>query len=206
MPCLSDLLASPGSLLALAKFCLEHGLTEKAATYINKVGFIAESAWLTLGPFDNTEGIGYNTVYIPEDATQVDTTATYDGADGQVNWKKLNDETLDGFVDFGQDVNWRVAYAYVTITSPDERKAQLRFDSDDQGKVWLNEKKVYAHRRRNRGAVIDRRTIPITLRSGENSILVKVCNETSSWGFYLRITDTDGKPFDDLIIRDSDKN
>jgi tetratricopeptide (TPR) repeat protein len=190
------------NLLALAEFCLEHGLTEKAATYINSVGFIAESAWLTIGPFDNTEGVGYNTVYIPEDATQVDTTATYDGADGQIRWKKLDDETLDGFVDFGKDVNWRVAYAWVTFTSPDERKAQLRFDSDDQGKVWLNEKKMYAHRRRNRGAVVDRRTIPITLKSGENSILVKVCNETSNWGFYLRITDMDGKPFGDLKIID----
>ena len=200
------LISRSENLLALAKFCLEHGLTEKAATFINKVGFIAENAWLTLGPFDNTDGIGYNTDYIPEDATQVDTTAKYDGADGQVNWKKLNDDTFDGFVDFGKDVNWRTAYAWVTITSPDERKAQLRFDSDDQGKVWLNEKKMYAHRRRNRGAVIDRRTIPVTLKAGENSILVKVCNETSNWGFYLRITDTDGKPFDDLKISGSDKN
>ena len=199
------LISQSENLLALAKFCIEHGLTEKAATYINKVGFIAESAWLTLGPFDNTEGVGYNTVYIPEDATQIDTTAKYDGADGQVSWKKLQDNTFDGFVDFGKDVNWRTAYAWVTFTSPDERKAQLRFDSDDQGKVWLNGKKMYAHRRRNRGAVMDRRTIPITLRSGENSILVKVCNETLSWGFYLRITDTDGKPFDDLKIMDIEK-
>ena len=196
------LMSQSENLFALAKFCLEHGLTEKAATYINKVGFIAESAWLTLGPFDNTEGVGYNTAYIIEDATQVDTTAKYDGADGQVSWKNLNDATLDGFVDFGKDVNWRTAYAWVTLISPDERKAQLRFDSDDQGKVWINEKKMYAHKRRNRGAVVDRRTIPITLRSGENSILVKVCNETLSWGFYLRITDTDGKPFDDLKIID----
>jgi len=195
----------PENFLALAKFCLTYGLTEKAAAYINKAGFIAESAWLTLGPFDNTEGISYNTAYIIEDALQVDTTATYDGADGEVSWQKLNDRMLDGFVDFGKDVNWRAAYAWVTITSPDERKAQLRFDSDDQGKVWLNEKKMYAHRRRNRGAVMDRRTIPITLRSGKNSILVKVCNETSSWGFYLRITDPDGKPFDDLKIIDIGK-
>ena len=43
-----------------------------------------------------------------------------------------------------------------------------------------------------RGASIDRRTIPITLVSGVNTILVKVCNESLPWGFYLRITDTDG--------------
>ena len=188
------------NLFALAEFCLAYGLDEKAATYISKIGFIAESAWLTLGPFDNTDGVGYNTVYIPEDPTQVDTTAKYDGADGEIRWQKPNDETLDGFVDFGKDVNWRTAYAWITIISPDERKAQFRFDSDDQGKVWLNEKKVYAHKRRNRGAVMDRRTIPVTLRSGENSILVKVCNEKANWGFYLRITDTDGDPFDDLKI------
>ena len=193
-------ISQPENLLTLAEFCLEHGLTEKAATYINKAGFITENAWLTLGPFDNTEGVGYNTVYIREDATQVDTTAKYEGADGEVSWKKHNDGTSDGFVDFGKDVNWRTAYAWVSITSPDERKAQFRFDSDDQGKVWLNETEVYAHRRRNRGAAIDRRTIPVTLKAGKNSILIKVCNETSNWGFYLRITDTDGKPFDDLII------
>ncbi len=187
-------------LLALAKFSLDHGLTEKAATFIYKAGFIPEDAWLTLGPFDNTEGTGYKTAHIPEQATQVDVSATYDGADGQVTWKKLDDTTFDGFVDFGKDVNWRTAYAWVKISSPDEREAQLRFDSDDQGIVWLNDKRMYAHRRRNRGAVMDRRTIPVTLRSGENSILVKVCNETSNWGFYLRITDTDGKPFDDLKI------
>ncbi|MDE0685640.1 MAG: hypothetical protein OXI63_22150, partial [Candidatus Poribacteria bacterium] len=93
-----------------------------------------------------------------------------------------------------------------TILSPDERKAQRGNPIVKQAKVWLNEKKMYAHRRRNRGAVVDRRTIPVTLRSGENSILVKVCNETSSWGFYLRITDTDGKPFDDLTIRGSEEN
>ena len=193
-------ISQPENLLTLAEFCLEHGLTEKAAPYINKAGFITESAWLTLGPFDNTEGVGHNTAYIPEDATQVDTTAKYEGADGEVSWKKLNDRTSDGFVDFGKDVNWRTAYAWVSITSPDERKAQFRFDSDDQGKVWLNETEVYAHRRRNRGAAIDRRTIPVTLKAGKNSILVKVCNETSSWGFYLRITDTDGEPFNDLKI------
>lgn len=199
-------ISQPENFITLAEFCLEHGLNEKAAAYINKAGFITESAWLTLGPFDNTEGVGYNTAYIPEDATQVDTTAKYEGVDGEVSWKKRNDRTSDGFVDFGKDVNWRTAYAWVSITSPDERKAQFRFDSDDQGKVWLNETEVYAHRRRNRGAAIDHRTIPVTLKAGRNSILVKVCNETSNWGFYLRITDTDGKPFDDLIIRGSEKN
>ena len=185
--------------LKLAGFCHENAMPEKAKTYVQKTGVITEDSWLILGPFDNTDGIGYNTAYIPEDATQIDTTAEYDGIDGQVNWQKSTDDTLNGFIDFGQDVNWRVAYAFATVTSPDEREAHIRFDSDDQGKVFLNGEEVFT----NTGAHsvrIDRYTIPVTLKSGKNSILVKVCNEEVKWEFYLRITDPDGKPFTDLKI------
>ena len=185
--------------LSLAEFCRELGMTDKAKTYILKTGFFPETAWLTLGPFDNTKGVGYNTAYIPEETTQIDTKVKYDGALGQVAWKQGTDETFDGFFSFGDAEKYHAAYAWITFTSPEERKAQIRFDSDDQGKVWLNGKKVYAHRR-TRGAQVDRRTIPVTLIVGQNTILVKVCNESLPWGFYLRITNTEGTPFDDLKL------
>ncbi|MYB01065.1 tetratricopeptide repeat protein [Candidatus Poribacteria bacterium] len=189
--------------LKLAEFCRENAMPEKAKTYVQKTGVIAEDSWLILGPFDNTKGVGYDTAYIPEDATQIDTTAKYDAVDGRISWQRSTDDTLNGFIDLGQDVNWRVAYAFVTVTSPDEREAQIRFDSDDQGKVFLNGKEVFT----NTGAHsvrIDRYTIPVTLKPGENSILVKVCNEEVNWEFYLRITDPDGKPFTDLKISSPD--
>ena len=44
--------------LSLAEFCRELGMTEKAKAYILKTGFFPETAWLTLGPFDNTKGVG----------------------------------------------------------------------------------------------------------------------------------------------------
>jgi hypothetical protein len=53
---------------------------------------------------------------------------------------------------------------------------------------------------------MDQDTIPITLKAGENSILVKVCSEMSGLGFYLRLTDTDGKHFVDLEFGDSEEN
>ena len=189
--------------LKLAEFCRENAMPEKAKTYIQKTGVITEEAWLILGPFDNTDGIGYDTAYIAEDATQIDPTVKYDGVDGQVSWQKSTDNTLNGYVDLGRDVNWRVAYAFATVTSPDEREAQIRFDSDDQGKVFLNGEEVFT----NTGAHsvrIDRSIIPVTLKPGENSILVKVCNEEVKWEFYLRITDPDGKPFTDLEINSPD--
>jgi tetratricopeptide (TPR) repeat protein len=189
--------------LKLAEFCHENAMPERAKTYVQKTGVITEDSWLILGPFDNTQGVGYDTAYIAEDATQIDTTAKHDGVDGQISWQKSTDETFNGYIDLGENVNWRVAYAFATVTSPDEREAQIRFDSDDQGKVFLNGEEVFT----NTGAHsvrIDRYTIPVTLKPGKNSILVKVCNEEVKWEFYLRITDPDGKPFTDLEINSPD--
>ena len=189
--------------LKLVEFCSENAMPEKAKNYVQKTGVITEEAWLVLGPFDNTKGIGYDTAYIAEEATQVDTTAKHDGVDGQISWQRSTDATLDGYIDLGKNVNWRVAYAVATVTSPDEREAQIRFDSDDQGKVWLNGKEVFTNTNAY-SARIDRHTIPVTLKSGENNILVKVCNEEVMWRFILRITDPNGKPFTDLKISSSD--
>ena len=185
--------------LVLAEFYREHNMPEKAKAYVQGTGFITKDAWWTLGPFDNTNGIGYDTAYIPEDVTQIDTAIKYNGMDGQVRWQKSDDRTLDGYIGFQKDVDWGVTYAFTTVTSPDERKVQFRFDSDDQGKIWLNGKEVLAHTRTH-SAQIDWDIILVTLKPGENSILVKVCEEEQDWGFYLRITDINGKPFDDLII------
>jgi len=44
----------------------------------------------------------------------------------------------------------------------------------------------------------DQDRIPIKLRSGWNTLLVKVCQEGGQWGLYLRVADTDGKPIHGL--------
>jgi len=108
-------------------------------------------------------------------------------------------------LDLGRNEDWRVAYAWVTVTSPEERAVQFRIGSDDQSKIWLNGKEVYAFPD-YRWAKVDNDTIPVTLKAGKNSILVKICNEELSWGFYFRITNTDGKPIPDLKINVTQDN
>ena len=182
----------------LANYYREIGIDEKADEYIQKTGFVTEDAWMVLGPFDNADGVGYDTAYIPEDITQIDLNAKYDGLNGTVSWKEFTDEEVDGYIHLGEEnVNWRVSYAFATVTSPDEREVQFRFDSDDQGKVWLNGNEIFSHTKAFM-AIIDTYTIPVTLKQGKNSILVKVCNEMGGWAFYLRITDPDGNVFNDL--------
>ncbi len=185
--------------LGLAEYYSKNNMPDKAMEQMRQTGIIHENAWLALGPFDNTVGIGYNTKYIPEGTTQIDLTTKYEGVNGQISWKKFTDAAFDGFIDFGEDVNWRVSYAWATITSPDEREVLFRFSSDDQSKIWLNGTEVFADVNAQT-TILDKNTIPVTLKAGKNTILVKVCNEEMSWGFYLRVTDTDGKPFEDLKI------
>ncbi len=191
--------------LGLAEYYSKNNMPDKAMEQMRQTGIIHENAWLILGPFDNTAGVGYNTAYIPEDITQIDKTAKYEGVGEQISWKKFTDDVFDGFIDFGRYVNWRVSYAWTTVTSPDEREVQLRFGSDDQSKIWLNGNEVFANTQAH-AAIVDRYTIPVKLKAGKNSILVKVCNEEGGWGYYLRITDADGKPFEDLKINDAQDN
>ncbi len=184
----------------LAEYYRSKDMVEMADEHIRKTGFVTEDAWMVLGPFDNDDGIGFDTPYISEDITEIDLSAKYDGIDGVGSWKKFTDPEFDGYIHLGEkQVDWQVSYAFATINSPDERDARFRFDSDDQGKVWLNGKAVFSHTKAFM-AIVDTYTIPVKLKPGKNSILVKVCNEMGGWGFYLRITDGDGQPFDDLII------
>ena len=187
----------------LAQFYLDHHQPDKAKAYIHKTTFIPETAWSVIGPFDNTNGAGYNKAFIREDATQLDTTLTDDGHKGQVGWTQRTDKTFDGYVDFqtifGGNLNWVAAYAWTTVTVPDERIAHIHFGSDDQAKIWLNGESVFTDSTAH-SVAIDQATIPVTLKPGRNSLLVKVCDEEIFWGFYLRITDPAGKPFDDLTI------
>ncbi len=191
--------------LVLAEFYRDNDMPEKAEVHIQKTGFITEDKWLILGTFDNAGGIGYNTAYIPEDATQIDRTKKYESIEEQIRWQKSDDDTLNGYISLGDDVDWGVAYAFATVTSPDTREAQFRFDSDDQGKVWLNGEQIFKHTKAF-SAEIDKYIIPVMLKPGKNSILVKVCEERQGWGFYLRITDTDGKPFEDMKVNSPEAN
>ena len=194
-----DLPAQLNTIMALAQFYTVNNQQEKAEALIQKTGFITEDAWAILGPFDNVDRIGFNTKYIPENLPQIDTNTKYDGKNGQVGWQKCQDNFIDGYIRIQPTVNWSVAYSFATVHSPDEREVEFRFDSDDQGKVWLNGIEMHAHTR-TYATDIDRDIIPVTLSPGNNSILIKVCEETRGSGFYLRITDTNGKPFDDLKI------
>lgn len=188
--------------LALADFYQENGMNDKARIEINKTAFITEDSWIVLGPFDNTGRMGCRKSYIKEELTKFNTDEIYEGKYDKIQWRNGKDEIFNGYVSLGVDENWAVGYAYTTVISPIDQVVQFRFDSDDQGKVWFNGKAVFEHNE-SFTAEIDDYKFPVFLKTGKNSILVKVCEVTGGWGFYFRITDKMGNPIPDLIFEPS---
>ncbi len=79
-----------------------------------------------------------------------------------------------------------VAYAFTTIDSPQGREAFLAVGSDDGCRIWLNGKVVHDVLAA-RGVTPDEDLAPVSLKKGENTLLVKVENGTGGWGFCLRV-------------------
>jgi carboxyl-terminal processing protease len=176
----------------------EQGDERKAAEHYQAIGFIDGSAWRLIGPFDNAKGTALDTPYAPEQGR--DFAREYAGKSGVVRWIQCADQQRNGFVDFGSALRpnqWTVAYAATRVDSPAARDVQLRIGSDDEVKVWLNGN-VVLNSNVPRYAAPDQDTVPVHLQAGRNDVLVKVCNRTGTWGFYLRVTDARGRPCADL--------
>ncbi len=191
--------------LGMADYYYKNNMPEKAMEEMKQTGTIHEYSWHILGPFDNKNNVGYDTAYIPDDITEIDFDAKYEGVNGDVKWTRHTDDFFDGYVDLGRNVNSSISYAWVTVNSPDEREVQFRFGCDDLGKVWLNGTEVLTKDHYS-WAIVDDMVTHVKLKQGKNTILVKVGNAEGSWGFFFRITDFDGKPFPDLNISDLPDN
>ena len=189
----------PEALMMKIDLLEEEGDEERANWYRSQLGFADEGAWYIIGPFPNPYGEGFNTLHPPE--LDVDLEESYEVEGEAISWKKRWDENRnDGFVNFYEmfdDPEWKVGYAWTTITVEEAREVELRIGSDDDVKVWVNEIDALINQI-GRSAEPDQDRVHISLYQGENQILVKVCNREQDWGFYLRFTDADGRPIKGL--------
>ncbi len=92
---------------------------------------------------------------------------------------------INGMVSaIGWDGNSRVIYGSISIDSPKEQHTRMFVGHDDALKVWLNgklvhEKIVYYN------AYDYQRAFPVTLKQGQNTLLVAVSNGTGRWSGYF---------------------
>jgi hypothetical protein len=160
-------------------------------------GFLMK--WQVIGPFDNTERKGFDTVFPPEKELRLD--ATYDGKGGAVKWQAFESRDEMGKLDFNKPLGMQkevTAYALATIDSPADRAAELRLGCKNAWKVWLNGELIFGRDEYHRGQQMDQYKLPCRLKKGENTVLVKACqNEqkeqwTVEWEFQLRVCDSTG--------------
>jgi len=81
-------------------------------------------------------------------------------------------------------------YGYCEIESPEDRVCTLALGTNDGGRAWLNGERIWDHPRA-RGLKPDTDLIAVHLRKGRNTLLLKVEERGSSWGFCARFL-----PFD----------
>ncbi|MFH1740171.1 MAG: DUF4838 domain-containing protein [bacterium] len=150
--------------------------------------------WNAIGPFDNTDNKGHETVFPPE--RKIDLKATYDGLEGPVRWKIISPGKGKGYLnllDQFSPKDWTTIYALNYLYVEHDMDAQFRVGSNDTLKIWLNNDLVW-HFDEGRIAVLDDDIVPVHLKAGWNPVLLKVSQSSGNWGFYFRVTNTDGSP------------
>ncbi|MEM6692149.1 MAG: hypothetical protein AAF664_22160, partial [Planctomycetota bacterium] len=128
---------------------------------------------------------------------------SFEGKNGSISWQTVdaNDET--GFVELADHFDKEkgaTAYAAVVIVSEADEKVQLRLQSPNANRIWLNGVEVQSNEVYHAGTMLDQYSGTVTLRDGKNIVLLKILqNEQTQpwaqdWQFRLRVTDLNGKP------------
>jgi len=179
------------------------GQHEKKYEQLSITGIPEESKWWVIGPFDHKNG--FNNKFPPEKRIKLQ--KSYQGKSQTITWQRAVDGVHEGYVDLQKicrEYNWSVGYGLIYVESPEQKDVQLRVGTNDAAKIWLNDELVWKFNI-GRDASFDDDIIKVTLKPGNNKILIKVCNLISLWGFYFRISDENGNGIPDLRFISADK-
>ena len=160
-------------------------------------GFLTN--WHIVGPFDNTGSKGFNVAYPPE--KQVDLKAKLKGKLGAATWKSYKTTNDFGIVDIAKQISpykGAVMYCTTVFESKTPRSIQFRLGTPNAWKLWVNDRQVFANEEYHRGMKLDQYSVPVTLRAGSNTILLKICQneQDQDWAqryqFQVRTCDVSG--------------
>ncbi len=177
--------------LALSLHYRSIGDEEKAGEHHEKTGLVEN--WHIAGPFQSIGPFGRDLPYPPEEEYlakgEINLDLTYDWIGGKVRWHRFEGERPFGRIDLAYLIpSERVtAYGYSTIESPTEGEALLYVSADDDIKVWLNGREILSEKWRWMADKLDMYIVPVKLRAGRNTILVKILNHERDFYFRLRL-------------------
>lgn len=164
--------------------------------------------WWVVGPFEATFENGLATEYPPEGEKAFDATAKYDGKSGKkIAWRRVSraikageDPTREHFVDLNKlygSPGDSVAFGMTYLNAPSDMNSTLAIGSDDGAAAWLNGVEIYrADVGRAYTSKQDR--VPVKLKKGANSLLIKVKQGTGGWGFCVHVENDKGEPLPEV--------
>jgi hypothetical protein len=161
-------------------------------------GFLTH--WKVVAPFDNTKREGFDAIFPPEE--KLDLNAKYPSKDGkEIGWQDLAVTDEYGMLDLNPAFGLLkevTGYAYTEMDFDTARPAELRVGCKNAWKIWFNGELLFARDEYHRGMQIDQYSLPIQLKQGKNTLLMKLCqNEqtqtwTVEWQAQVRICDSTG--------------
>jgi tetratricopeptide (TPR) repeat protein len=185
---------------ARARYYGRRGNVEALAAEYQNLGAPLDEKWQVIGPFSTEKVSGFEYPFPPE--KEIDINATYLSGKREVKWQPAGDGFFDGYTNLRallKHSSWSVGYGLTYVHSPEKRKVQIRLGCDEGGRLWLNNELIW-QRYIKRDAAIDRDLVTVVLRPGHNKLLLKVTNTDFDWGYYLRITDENGRGFQDITF------
>jgi len=178
------------------------GLVQRAAAKLDELGVEVDvpvrkgyikNFWL-LGPLTGRDEL--RKIDLVEPTATIDLKQTVIFANEEFTWRHYRLDHLLGMVDLLRVVaraNDVGVYAFAQVKSPEAREAVFEIGSDDDVFCWLNQELVFRFEG-GRGWTADQDSVKVNLKSGINTILLKVLNGGGGWAFSLRVTDGAGHP------------
>jgi hypothetical protein len=159
---------------------------------VESMGFL--SSFKVNEPYGCKDCNNFETVFPPEMKIDLSHNNFEDQVEQQ--WKTIRCDSLTAYLDLRNYLNpsdWVCAYVFCKVISPEIQEVQIRLGTNDTATLWFNENKILS-KNIERAAAPDSDILPVLLKKGENTLLVKVCNTELNWGLYIRITDINGEP------------
>lgn len=178
----------------LAEGALRLGRIEEARERFEKLGFIEQ--WGVVGPFDNEGGIGWDTSQPPETDVPWNPAVLLDGKQGEVEWRVMPDDASHFGYNYLESINDPIEntcfYARSVLVSDTAGKGILWIGAGGAFKAFWNGQEALRDSK-YRYSDPDRYAARVSIRKGNNALLVKVCTEEKGdFGFFARVTDNEG--------------
>ena len=158
------------------------------------------SCWWFVGPFRNLADEGFDHAYGPEDKPGLEN--DYLGRDGGlIRWQRH--AFTENVMDLESLLNGSagVAYGITTLHVPATTDARILTHTNDGVKVWLNSQRIllrHSHEPFRPSLAHAPASADVTLKPGDNQVIVKAVRCGQPLRFSFAVTDREGRPLDDV--------